>query len=64
VVERVELQIGETYKVESAPPEVYLIFLHQEELAADRQSDDRSVPVLKATSVSSVKIDNVWVWAR
>jgi len=43
-VERVELKIDGMYQVQdSLPPEVYRIFpryVHQEESAADRQSDD------------------------
>ena len=47
--------------VQAAPPEVYLIFpqqIHQEESAADRQSDDRPVPgdTAACCSVSNISI--------
>jgi hypothetical protein len=44
-----------------APPEVYFMFpllIHQEESAADRQSDDRSVPGDTAECCSVSEISN------
>ena len=61
MVERVELKIEGMYPGQPAPSEVYLIFLrkvHHEESAADRQSDDRSVPgdTAACCSVSEISI--------
>jgi len=58
---RTENRWDESGAGESAPPEVYLLFprlVQKEESAADRQSDDRSVPgdTAECCSVSEISI--------
>ena len=59
MVERTELRINGVYRVESAPPEVCVIFpraTQYEESAAYHQSNDRSVPgdTAECCSVSGI----------
>jgi hypothetical protein len=61
VVERVELKIGETYKVDSLHHRKFIFYFHGKyfkKSAADRQSDDRSVPgdTAECRSVSDISI--------
>jgi len=61
VVERVELKIDEMYQVDSLHHRKYVLYFHGKYIkksAADRQSDDRSVPGDTAECCSVCEISN------